>query len=77
MIEQLILANTQKLSSMTVTTNTDLLFDDVSMLKQVIGQNPHALSSPVSDCDCSSYYSIEDDETFDTHQVTEFAAQAG
>ena len=62
---------------MTAIHQTDILFDDFSMLAQVLGKNEVNRSSPAIDCDCTSYPSATGHEEFDTDQITSTAGQAG
>ncbi|WP_421825905.1 recombinase family protein [Larkinella sp.] len=63
-------------SAMIPTNESDILFDDGSFFEQAFGKNALKVSSINANCDCSSYYSTEDDDAVDSGQITVSAAEA-
>ncbi len=61
---------------MTSMHQTDILFDDVSILTRHLGRNEAMRSSPATDCDCISYSPATDHDEPDTDQVTATSGQA-
>jgi hypothetical protein len=60
---------------MTMIEKQDILFDDVTMLKQLFGQRELIASAPNTNCDCIGY-STFDDEDLNPRQVSPVADQA-
>jgi len=54
---------------MTTTNTNDILFDDFSVLSNLIGRSEMAFSSRNTDCDCIGYTSTSDQDDFDTDQI--------
>ena len=50
---------------MTSNFENQILFDDAAALEDNLGKNYLSIPSVNSDCDCSGYTSIPDDETTD------------
>ncbi|MBD2704864.1 hypothetical protein IC229_29805 [Spirosoma sp. BT702] len=61
---------------MTAIHSNDILFDDFSILKELVGQRQLNLSSPTTDCDCIGYTVPVSDDNHDTNQVAPTAGQA-
>ena len=55
---------------------SDLLFDDFSILKNLNGGNAVRLASPVSDCDCIGYNSTSNNDDINTDKITASVGQA-
>lgn len=56
---------------MVAISKNEILFDDHSILKQLLGQRELTLSTPNTDCDCTGYSSTSNDEDVDTDQITQ------
>ena len=61
---------------MTAISQTDILFDDFSMLTKLIGQKELKAFVPNSNCDCAGYTATPDDENIDTDQIASSSGQA-
>ncbi|MVM33430.1 hypothetical protein GO755_25560 [Spirosoma sp. HMF4905] len=61
---------------MTAVRKNDILFDDFSILTKLIGPKELIAPSINTNCDCSAYYSTEDDEAIDPRQITASVAAA-
>lgn len=47
---------------MNYNNETDLLFDDASAIKSILGEDSLRITAVNADCDCISYTSTSDDE---------------
>lgn len=56
------------------TNDSDVLFDDRTILKAALGKNALLVSAINADCDCDGYYSSQDNEDLDSHQIAPTAA---
>ncbi len=60
-------------SSLTPTIPNELLFDDRSLLEQALGKEALNIVSINANCDCSAYYSTEDDDAIDPQKIAQSA----
>ncbi|QMW05405.1 recombinase family protein [Spirosoma foliorum] len=66
--KKLITMQTQPI--MIPTQEADIFFDDRSLLETALGKDALKVSSINANCDCSAYYSTENDDLVNTHQIT-------
>ena len=59
---------------MIYTNETDIVFDDIQLLENVLGENSLKISSANANSDCTSYTTTFDDEDYDTEKGTAIAA---
>ena len=64
------------LIAMNYTTENDLLFDDFSMLENVLGAGALKVTAVNANCDCTSYSSPSNDEDRDSDPITPLAVTA-
>lgn len=53
---------------MIYTNETDILFDDVQLLENLLGENHLKITSANANCDCTSYTTTFDDDNSDTEK---------
>lgn len=58
------------------TNETDILFDDFSILEKLLGQSELTFSSANGNCDCTNYSSTSYDDDYDTSKITRSSDKA-
>lgn len=61
---------------MTSISQQDILFDDISILKAIIGHKSVNTPTLNANCDCAGYTSTQDDDDFNTNQIAIATSEA-
>lgn len=60
---------------MNLAIENELLFDDLSILKNLIGKGNLINLSPSNDCDCTSNFTTTNQDNCDTYQIAQSISQ--